>query len=109
MTGEECLRNAFVSLEVNESYSEAVLGMSDHSRLVFCHRVGERWVRAEGPDANVNQTTQAATILARIAMFRLNGKHLDIQFIDASKWEAQFRAVPEKLLPDDPPKKSLSG
>jgi hypothetical protein len=90
MTDEERLRNAFVSLEVNESFSEAVLQMGDSSRLVFCHRVGERWARAEMPGRQDNASGIAGTLLVRISMFRLNGKHLDIQFTDGSRWEARF-------------------
>jgi hypothetical protein len=33
-------------------------------------------------------------LLGRIAMFRLNGKHLDIQFTDGSRWEARFKGDP---------------
>ena len=32
----------------------------------------------------------AAQVLHRIARFRLNGKHLDVQFSDGSRWEARF-------------------
>ena len=90
MTDEERLRSAFVALEVNDSFSEAVLQMSDSSRLVFCHRVGERWARAETAGRQDNEAGIAGTLLARISVFRLNGKHLDIQFTDGSRWEAKF-------------------
>jgi hypothetical protein len=85
MTDEECLRKSFVALEVNGEFSEAVLQMGDGSRLHFCHRVGERWVKAEGDDAGM-----AGAVLARIARFRLNARHLDVQFEDGSRWEAGF-------------------
>jgi hypothetical protein len=42
MTAEALLRDSFVSLEVDRSFTEAVLLMRDGSRLCFCHRVGER-------------------------------------------------------------------
>jgi hypothetical protein len=85
MSTDALLRRCLVSLEVNETFSEAVIGMADGSRIAFCHRVGERWSRAEGDG-------QAAEVLARIAQFRLNGKHLDVRFEDGSRWEARFGA-----------------
>jgi hypothetical protein len=86
MGQNELLRRAFASLEVNDDFSEATLAMSDGSRLCFCHRVGERWVRADGAGE-----TLAAQVLAGMSRFRLNGKHLDVHFIDGSRWEAPFR------------------
>jgi hypothetical protein len=88
MTHADFLRTSFVALEVNEAFTEAVVRLHDGSRLDLCHRVGERWVRATGPEG----ATRADTILAQIALFRLNGKHLDIHFADGSRWEAPFRA-----------------
>jgi hypothetical protein len=85
MTAEEMFREAFAALEVNDDFSEAVLRMRDSSRLCFCHRVGERWARAVGDG-------DAGRLLPSIAMFRLNGKHLEVQFQDSSRWEARFRA-----------------
>jgi hypothetical protein len=85
MTHEAFLRRALVSLEVNDTFSEAVVVMSDGSRLCFCHRVGERWAGAEGAGL-------AEEVLALIRTFRLNGKHLDVQLQDGSRWEARFRA-----------------
>lgn len=86
MTHEAFLRQSFVALEVNDDFSEAVLGMSDASRLRFRHCVGERWARAEGHPAAL-----AGQILATLALFRLNAKHLDLRFADGSRWEARFR------------------
>lgn len=83
MTTEELLRGAFAGLEVNDDFSEAVLSLGVGGRLRFCHRVGERWVRADGPVAE--------RVLAAVAGFRLNGKHLDIRFTDGSRWEGRFR------------------
>lgn len=91
MTDEESLRAAFSSLEVNESYSTADLRMRDESRLCFCHRVGERWAKAMGRDDAAGSSTQAGQVLSRVSMFRLNAKHLDIQFADGTRWEARFR------------------
>ena len=92
MTHADFLRTAFVALEVNERFTEAELRLRDGSRLCFCHRVGERSARAAGPDG----AALAGTILAQIALFRLNGKHLDIQFADGSRWEAPFQARGER-------------
>ncbi len=85
MTGETFLRGALKSVEVNDGFTEAVIVMGDGSRLCFCHRVGERWASADGGG-------RAAEVLAMIQQFRLNGKHLDVQFQDGSRWEARFRA-----------------
>jgi len=84
MTGEVFLRGALASVEVNDAFSEAAVVMSDGSRLCFRHRVGERWASADGGG-------RAAEVLAMIHQFRLNGKHLDIQFQDGSRWEARFQ------------------
>jgi hypothetical protein len=84
MDNEAFLRGALSSLEVNDTFTEAVVVMTDGSHLCFCHRVGERWVRAEGAGF-------AGEILPTIVRFRLNGKHLDVQFQDGSRWEAHFR------------------
>jgi hypothetical protein len=92
MTDEAFLRSSLASLDVNDTFSDAVLVMRDQSRLRFCHRVGERWAKAEGsPNGQEGQAGLAAEILPTIAMFRLNAKHLDVQFNDASRWEARFR------------------
>lgn len=91
MTHEEFLRRSFVALEVNGEFTEAVLQMQDDSRLCFCHRVGERWAKAVGPDQTDNERTRAGEILSRMALFRLNAKHLEVHFADGSRWEAPFR------------------
>jgi hypothetical protein len=85
MTNEAFLRDALASMEVNDTFTEAVLVLRDGSRLSFCHRVGERWARADSAGS------LAADVLALIALFRLNGKHLDVQLRDGSRWEARFR------------------
>ena len=84
MSSEEAFRKAFASLEVNADFSEAVLLMQDGSQLCFRHRVGERSVKATGAGL-------ADQMLALIGMFRLNGRHLDVTFLDGSRWEARFR------------------
>ena len=90
MTQEAFLRSAFVSLEVNGDFSEAVLVLRDGSRLCFCHRVGERWAKAAGPEGSASGAALAEEVLASVALFRLNPKHLDVQFGDGSRWEARF-------------------
>ena len=90
MTAGEVLRGAFVSLDVNEDFSEAVLLLRDGSRLCFRHRVGERWAKAVGAAEAVDEGGLAGRVLALIGMFRLNAKHLDVQFQDGSCWEARF-------------------
>ena len=50
MTDADFLRRSFVSLEVNGTFCEAVLVMSDDSSLCFCHKVGERIAKATGDD-----------------------------------------------------------
>ena len=85
------LERAFVSVEVNGAFSEAVLLLADGTRLCFCHTVGERWAKSVGPEGAEQQDGQAGEILAAIARFRLNAKHLDIWFNDGSRWEKKFR------------------
>lgn len=91
MTNAAFLRSSLASLEVNDTFSEAVLVMGDGSRLRFCHRAGERWAKAEGKGGAEGQASLAAESLSMIVLFRLNGKHLDVQFKDGSRWEARFR------------------
>jgi hypothetical protein len=93
MTAEEMLRGSFVSLEVNGTFTEAVLSLRDGSRLCFCHSVNERWAKAVGAGEADDKGGHAGEVLARIALFRLNAKHLDVQFDDGSRWEARFRGT----------------
>jgi len=91
MSDDERLRRAFVAIEVNDSFSEATLALNDDSRLVLRHRIGEHTASAVGPAQPANQ---ASLILERIARFRLNGKHLDVFFVDGSRWELLFDQRP---------------
>ncbi len=59
----------------------------DNSRLCFCHRVGERWAKAVGAGHPEDETGLAGELLSAMTMFRLNAKHLDIQFEDDSRWD----------------------
>ena|SRR5436190_21814279 len=90
MTDDAFLRSSLASVEVNDTFSEAVLTMGDASRLCFCHRVGQRWARAEEAGGVEVQASLAGQVLAHMTLFRLNAKHLDIQFADGSRWEAGF-------------------
>ena len=89
MSADDLLRQVLAALEVNDDCTEATLRTIDGSCLHFCHRVGERWVRAT--PAQGAQTSQAQRLLESVARFRLNGKHLDVTFADGSRWEARFR------------------
>jgi hypothetical protein len=92
MSAVELLRQALASVETNAEYTEAVVTLRDGGRLCFCHRVGERWVRAVGPGGAEGEPGLAGQVLALIALFRLNAKHLEVEFADGGRWEARFRA-----------------
>ena len=87
MTSEEILRSDLLTVEANENFTEAVMLFHDNSRLCFCHRVGERWAKAVGPDHREEEAGFAGELLSAMTMFRLNAKHLDIQFEDGSRWD----------------------
>jgi hypothetical protein len=87
MTSDEILKEALITVEVNEDFTEAVMHLQDDSRLCFCHRVGERWAKAVGPEGRAQDEGAAGKLLSAIRMFRLNRKHLDIQFDDGSRWD----------------------
>ena len=55
------------------------------------HRVGERWAKSVGPEVDEAEEGAATEILRVIARFRLNAKHLDVEFTDGSRWENAFR------------------
>jgi hypothetical protein len=87
VTHAECVRTALVTVEANEDFTEAVMRFRDGSRLCFCHRVGERWAKAVGPSGREVEAGLAAELLSAMTKFRLNAKHLDIQFVDDSRWD----------------------
>ena len=87
MTSEETLSRALLTVVANENFTEAVMRFRDNSRLFFCHRVGERWAKAVGPEQREAEAGQAGELLSAMAMFRLNAIHLDIQFKDGSRWD----------------------
>ena len=84
------LRQALDRAEANAEFSEAVLSLRDGSQLCFCHRVNERWAKAVGPERREEEPGLAGELLAAVQMFRLNAKHLDIQFDDGSRWEERL-------------------
>ncbi len=93
MTSAENLRSALLAVEANEQFTEASLRFRDNSSLYFCHRVGERWAKAVGPDQRENETGLAGELLVAIKMFRLNAKHLDIEFEDDSRWDESLQKL----------------
>ncbi len=84
-TSEQVLRDAFVSIETDARFTEAVVMLRDGSVLYFCHRVGERWAKAVGPDGD--EGGRSEDLIDAVRMFRLNAKHLDVEFEDGSRWE----------------------
>jgi len=87
MTSAQTLRSALTTAAADDKFSEAVLRLRDGSQLCFCHRVGERWAKAVGPALSESESGLAGELLAAITTFRLNAKHLDIQFADGSRWD----------------------
>jgi len=86
MLHAETLQTSLSAVEADARFSEAVLRLRDGSRLCFCHRVGERWVKAVGPEHCEGVPGLAGELLVAITKFRLNAKHLDIEFRDDSRW-----------------------
>jgi hypothetical protein len=91
MRNAEFLTQSSAALAVNREFSEAVISMRDRSQLCFCHRVDERWAKAIATGGGQGETTLAGEVLALISMFRLNRKHLVIEFHDGSRWERQLK------------------
>jgi hypothetical protein len=87
MTSEEILSRALMAVEANENFTEAVMRFHDNSRLCFCHRVGERWAKAVDSGQQEGEAGLAGELLRAMTKFRLNAKHLDIQFEDGSRWD----------------------
>ena len=91
MTAAEKLQSSLSSAQVNEDFTEAVLRLGDGTRLCFCHRVDERWAKAVGPERAESEAGLAGEFLSAIQQFRLNARHLDIFFEDASRWDEPLR------------------
>ena len=90
MLAAELLRASIATIDADEKFTQAVMQFCDGSQLMFCHRVDERWAKAfaaEPPEDDSGQTGIAGQLLAGITIFRLNAKHLDIQFQDGSRWD----------------------
>jgi hypothetical protein len=96
LTSEETLRKAMLTVIATEKFTEAVMSLRDKSRLCFCHRVGERWAKAVGPEQLEDEAGQAGELLSAISMFRLNAKHLDIQFEDGSRWDEALQKFQQR-------------
>ncbi|MEX0610730.1 MAG: hypothetical protein WD738_04705 [Pirellulales bacterium] len=93
MTSEETLRKDLLTVEANDDFTEAVMRFHDNSRLCFCHRVSERWAKAVGPNEREDEAGLAGELLSAMTMFRLNAKHLDIQFEDGSRWDEAVQEI----------------
>jgi hypothetical protein len=91
MTTDEILRASFIAVAADKNFTEAVMRLSDESILCFCHRVDERWAKAIGPEDKEDEAGLAGELLRAITIFRLNAKHLDIQFEDGSRWDEAFQ------------------
>lgn len=87
MNTAEQLTCQIASTTVNARFSEAVLTLSDGTRLCFHHSVDQRWAKAVGPDSNESAAGLATEMVEQIDGFRLNAKHLDIQFHDGSRFD----------------------
>ena len=90
-TAMDVLQDLFVSIKTDVRFTEAAVTLRDGSVLYLCHRVGERWAKAVGPEGNEGGCSQE--LLDAIRMFRLNAKHLEIRFDDESCWEWKPESV----------------
>ena len=93
MISADTLRTSLRAVEVDEAFTEAVLQLHDNSRLCFCHRVDERWAKSVGASGREDEAGLAGELLSVITMFRLNAKHLDIQFQDGSRWDEALQSL----------------
>ena len=93
MTTEDILRAELIAVAADKNFTEAVMRFGDNSRLCFCHRVGERWAKAVGPEDREDEAGLAGELLRSMTMFRLNAKHLDIQFEDGSRWDEAIQEL----------------
>ena len=93
MTIAQMLDDNLQSAIANEDFTEAIVELADSTRLCFWHRVGERGAKSVGAEGQEHLGGMADTIVKRITMFRLNSKHLDIQFDDESRWDNKIPTV----------------
>lgn len=94
MNFSQRLAQELASVSAAEQFTFAVMQFRDGSRLHFCHRVDERWVHAIGPPPAGADAGLAGDLRAAITTFRLNAKHLDIQFADGSRWDQYVECPP---------------
>ena len=87
MNAAEQLDHHLTSSDANAAFSEAVLTLVDDTRLCFRHTVEQRWARAVGSEADESAHGLATELVEQISGFRLNAKHLDIQFADGSRFD----------------------
>ena len=88
LSSERLLAASIHSAQANEAFTEAVLLLRDESRLCFHHCTSERWAKAIGGSPSEPEDAGiAGKVVGTIKMFRLNSKHLDIQFEDGSRWD----------------------
>jgi len=100
MTSEETLRSELAAVEFDDKFTEATLIFKDDSRLWFCHQVDQRWGRAVDRNKREDDSGLAAGLLYNLTAFRLNAKHLDIQFVDGSRWDEALQDLDIKVEDD---------
>jgi|TARA_B110001454_G_C12439588_1_gene317220 hypothetical protein len=100
MTSEETLRSELMAVDFDDQFTEATLIFQDGSRLWFCHRVDQRWARAVDRNQQEDDSGLAAGLLYTVTTFRLNAKHLDIQFVDGSRWDEALQDLDIKAEDD---------
>ncbi|MBE7465099.1 MAG: hypothetical protein HS116_16600 [Planctomycetes bacterium] len=96
LSAAEHLRLAFAEWQTNPDFSEALVTLADQTRLAFLHRGTERKAFALGPLGAERERGSAHSILNTIKLFRLNAKHLDIDFADGSRYELKPGEVPPR-------------
>lgn len=87
MNAAEQLDHHLTSSGANAAFSEAVLTLGDGTRLCFCHTVDQRWAKAVGHEDDPATGGLAAELVKQVTGFRLNAKHLDVQFADGSRFD----------------------
>ena len=87
MTTAKLLEKQLSSSDVNSTFSEAVLTLSDDTRLCVQHSVDQRWAKAVGPDGDESAPGLATELIEQIDGFRLNAKNRESQFHDGSRGE----------------------
>ena len=91
MNAAEQLELHLNSSNANTGFSEAVLTLDDGTRLCFFHTVEQRWAKAVGPEDSPSSGGLAVELVEQVSGFRLNAKHLDIQFADGSRFDRPLK------------------